>query len=249
MGSDSKLTAGSFAKHCNGQMIPVNRSLSYFSVIPIESGDLQRLVYDPAAAAPPQLLETLEHVRLVLVGYLEKPAKKDEAEGPLVAFRPPAASKEIYSAVTEFDGETYLFLAVKDSDVADSHDSLYDELAALFVDRAKDEALAPFVEVIRDELRHQVRGELEDRGWTLKEQLLSRQRDVTRDTKLFRSYVNQALVDTLSLYLHGLCCDIDVDSGPRQLPSRSIRRRLEVLREMLAPPSGVALFPEELPAH
>lgn len=230
-------------------MIPVNRSLSYFSVIPMEGADLQRLVYDPAAAAPPKLLETLRQVRLVLVGYLEKPTKKDESDGPLVAFQPPAASKQLYSAVMDYEGETYLFLAVKDSDVADTHDTLYDELAALFVDSADEKAIEPFVEVIRDELRHKVRGELEDRGWALKEQLLSRQSDVTRDTKLFRSYVDQAMIDTLSLYLHGLCCDIDVDSGPRQLPSRSIRRRLEVLREMLAPPSGVALFPEELTTH
>jgi hypothetical protein len=53
----------------------------------------------------------------------------------------------------------------------------------------------------------------------------------------------------LSLYLHGLCCDIDVETGPRQLPTRAIRKRLEVMREVLAPPSGVALFPEELPVQ
>jgi hypothetical protein len=53
--------------------------------------------------------------------------------------------------------------------------------------------------------------------------------------------------DTLVLYLHGLCCDIDVESGPRQLASRFVRRRLERLRDLLPPPAGVALFPEELP--
>ena len=38
-------------------MIPVDRTVSYFSVIPMDGSDLQRLIHDPAAAAPPKLLE------------------------------------------------------------------------------------------------------------------------------------------------------------------------------------------------
>jgi hypothetical protein len=248
MGSDSKVSAGEFTRHCNGQMVPVNRFLSYFSMIPLESSDLQRLVYDPAGAVPPKLLETIRDLRLVLVAYLEKPSKAAAADGPLVVFQPPPEPRELFSAVMEHEDETYVFLAVKDSDVADSHDTLYDELAALFVERADEKLLKPFFDLIREELRGQVRGELEERGWKLKEQLLSRQSNATRDTKLFRGYAEQALVDTLSLYLHGLCCDIDVETGPRQLPSRTIRQRLETLRSILEPPAGVALFPEEISA-
>lgn len=246
MGADSNFSAGSFARHCSDQMIPVNGKLSYFSVIPLEGSDLQRLIYDPAAAVPPKLLEIIQQVNLVLVAYLEKAPKKDEAEGPVVVFQAPPENRQVYSTSMEVDGETYLFLAVKDSDVADNHDAMYDELAALFVERADDATIEPFLSLIRDELSQEVRGELEERGWRLKEQLLSRQSDATRDTKLFRSYVEQAMIDTLSLYLHGLCCDIDVDSGPRQLPSRAIRKRLDVLRQIVAPPKGVVLYPEEL---
>jgi hypothetical protein len=53
-------------------------------------------------------------------------------------------------------------------------------------------------------------------------------------------------VDTLTLYLHGICCDIDVDTGPRQLPSRFMRRRLMLLEELFPPPKGYAVFPEQL---
>ncbi|MBI1358212.1 MAG: hypothetical protein GC160_28085 [Acidobacteria bacterium] len=237
---------GEFVRHLNGQMIPVNKSVSYFSVIPMEGPDLQRLIYDPAAAAPPKLLEILRDLRIILVGYLEKPRKGSEAEGPLMAFQAPAEARRLYSASYEHEGAEYVFLAVKDGDIADSHDTLYDELSALLVEHAGDEFLRPFHDLLREELGEQVRGELEERGWKLKEQLLRRQADATRDTKLFRAYADQALIDTLSLYFHGLCCDIDVDAGPLQLPSRTIRRRLETLRDMLSPPAGVALFPEEL---
>jgi alkanesulfonate monooxygenase SsuD/methylene tetrahydromethanopterin reductase-like flavin-dependent oxidoreductase (luciferase family) len=57
----------------------------------------------------------------------------------------------------------------------------------------------------------------------------------------------RAMIDTLTLYLHGLCCDLDVEAGPRQLPSRFLRRRLELLQGLFPPPSGIAVFPEELP--
>ena len=58
----------------------------------------------------------------------------------------------------------------------------------------------------------------------------------------------QSFADTLTLYLHGICCDIDVDTGPRQLPSRYLRRRLLLLEELFAPPPGYAVFPEQLEA-
>jgi hypothetical protein len=63
--------------------------------------------------------------------------------------------------------------------------------------------------------------------------LLRRQTNVKRETKLFRDYALQ-LLKTRSPHLHGLCCDIDVETGPRQMPSRYLRKRLEAL---------VALYP------
>ena len=44
--------------------------------------------------------------------------------------------------------------------------------------------------------------------------------------------------------MHGICCDIDVETGPRQLPSRYLRKRLEVLLGLYPPPAGYAVFPE-----
>jgi hypothetical protein len=47
------------------------------------------------------------------------------------------------------------------------------------------------------------------------------------------------------LYLHGICCDIDVDPGPRQLASNHIRKRLRYLRGLYPPPEGYAVLPED----
>ena len=246
MSVDSKVTVEEFAQHCNGQMIPLNSSLSYFSVIPLEDAELQRLIYDPASAMPPGVRKVAPNLRVVVVAYLEKPAK-DATGGPSVTFEAPARTRRMYSAVTEREDETYLFLAVKDSDVADYHDTFYYELASIIATKGADDLTGPFHELLRDELKSETRGELEERGWRLKEQVVRRQTDFSKQTKLLSNYFEQAMADTLALYMHGLCCDIDVEAGPRQLASSYVRRRLVLLREMLPPPKGVALFPEELP--
>jgi hypothetical protein len=246
MAPDSKISVESFARHCNGQMIPINGSLSYFSVIPLEDGDLQRLVYDPAATVPPKAHEIVPKLNLVVVGYLEKPTKGEEEEGPVVVFRRPAANKQMYSAVVEREGGSYLFVAVKDEDVADCHDSFYQELASLIVAHADAAMLDRYASLLREELKAEVRGEIEDRSWRLKEKVLHKSSS-SRTSKVFQEYARESMIDTLTLYLHGLCCDIDVEAGPRQLPSGRIRKRLELLRTLLPPPKGVAVFPEELP--
>jgi hypothetical protein len=242
----SDISVRSFAAAANGQMVPVSSSLSYCSVTPHEDVDLQRLIHDPASATPPVIASILPRLRIVLAAYLEKPHGKGSG-GAILAFKKPADSRRIFSTHVEEHGEDFIFLASKDEDVADCHDAFYYELATLVVDRADEESTGQFYMLLREELRNEVRGEVDDESWKLKDQLLSRQADPAKNTKAFRAYAREAMIDTLTLYLHGLCCDLDVEAGPRQLPSRYLRRRLELLRALFPPPSGIAVFPEDLP--
>jgi hypothetical protein len=90
---------------------------------------------------------------------------------------------------------------------------------------------------------------VDEPSWRLK-QGLRRSKNGTAASaaavKNFRAYARQSFIDTLTLYLHGICCDIDVDTGPRQLPSRFLRKRLMALEELFPPPAGYAVFPEQL---
>jgi len=56
-------------------------------------------------------------------------------------------------------------------------------------------------------------------------------------------YARQSFIDTLTLYLHGICCDIDVETGPRQLQSRYLRKRLSLLYELFPRPKATRYFP------
>jgi len=263
MSHETKVSVESFAAQCGGQMVPLSNSISYFAALPLKDDELRRLLFDPVAAVPPSVSETIPKLCIVLVPYLEKAGGRENTDGAepqnnsgrpkneanpleMVTYERPGQNRRLLSAVTELDGEIFLFLGVKDEEVADYHYTFYVNIAELMARRSDSPAPQRFFELLRSELKNNTHGEIDEKSWRMKEQLVRRQSDLSRDTKLRQGYFRQALEDTLTLYLHGLCCDIDVDSGPRQLASRHIRRRLELLRELWPPPAGFALFPEEL---
>jgi hypothetical protein len=263
MSHETKVPVEQFAAQCASQMVPLNNSISYFAALPLKEDDLRRLLFDPVAAVPPTVSETIPKLRIVLAPYLEKAGSRENAEAAeprnnslgnnaeakpfeLMSFERPAQNRRLLSALTEVGDETFLFLGVNDEEVADYHYTFYVNVAELIARRAESAMLERFYELLISEITNNTHGEIDEKSWRMKEQLIRRQSDLNRDTKLRQGYFQQALEDTLTLYLHGLCCDIDVDTGPRQLASRHIRRRLQLLRELWPPPAGFALFPEEL---
>ncbi|MGD0200357.1 MAG: hypothetical protein ABSD27_06355 [Bryobacteraceae bacterium] len=238
----AKLTVQEFAKRFRQEMIPVSNRLAYFSALPLTEDDIKEYLQEPVAALPPGLQAGLPPVSIIFVPYLARAA----GSGPgRVAFERPAERSRDWSAQFMAEGDGVLVFALKDREVADYHYFFYRAVAALAVDHAHFERLSDYADLLRDELRNRVHGEADEEGWKLKQALLQKQSHVRRDTKLFRSYARQSLIDTLTLYLHGICCDIDVDTGPRQLPSRHLRRRLELLHDIFPPPEGYAVFPAE----
>jgi hypothetical protein len=143
--------------------------------------------------------------------------------------------------------ETVLAFALKDQEVAEYHYRFYHLLATLMGDQWTEEVQTAYYRVLRDELSADAHGEVDEPSWRLKQGIRrSKGARAARSGKAFREYAQQSFVDTLTLYLHGICCDIDVDTGPRQLPSRFLRKRLMVLQQLFPPPQGYAVFPEQL---
>jgi hypothetical protein len=238
----AKLGVQDFAKRFRQEMVPLSNRFAYFSVLPLAEDDVKEYLEDPIAALPPALQAGLSRVCVIFVPYLEKPGGGSE----VVTFDPPSATVRALSASFSSDGDAVLVFAIKDQEVADYHYFFYRAIASITTEHFRPEKLAGYYDLLREELRDRIHGELEEESWKLKQALLQRQTDVRRDTKLFRNYARQSLIDTLTLYLHGICCDIDVESGPRQLPSRNVRRRLELLHDIFPPPDAYAVFPEEL---
>src|SRR4051812_23586920 len=239
----SRLTVEELAMRFRGEMIPLTSRFSYFSTLPVAEEDLRQYLNDPISAVSPAIAAALPPIGIVLAPYLEKGNGK---EGDCITFERPSESRQIAYSTRELAGLTVLAFSIKDIEVADYHYQFYNALAAVVASRWAVEIQERFHRTIREELSADIHGEVDEKSWHLKQALLRRQTNVRKETKLFREYARQAFEDTLTLYLHGTCCDIDVETGPRQMPSRYLRRRLELLITLYPPPEGYAVLPEQL---
>ena len=239
----SRLTVEELATRFRGEMIPLTSKFSYFSTLPVAEEDLRQYLNDPISAVSPAIAESLPAMGIILAPYIEKGNGK---EGDCITFERPPESRHVAFSTRELTGMTALALGIKDLEVADYHYQFYNALAGVVANHWTEETQERFYRTIREELSAEINGEVDEKSWHLKQALLRRQTNVRKETKLFREYARQAFEDTLTLYLHGTCCDIDVETGPRQMPSRYLRRRLELLMALFPPPDGYAVLPEQL---
>jgi hypothetical protein len=248
----SKLSVTQFAERFRGEMIPLSNTFSYFCAsMPMSEEDLKEYLEEPVAALPPSIAQALPKISILLVPYLERGDGHEKRKATLPGAdyvsieRPPEGRISPYTQL-KLGEETVLAFALKDQEVAEYHYRFYHLLATLMAEHWSDDVETRYIRVLRDELSADVHGEVDEPSWRLK-QAMRRSQNV-RNGKAFREYARQSFADTLTLYLHGICCDIDVDTGPRQLPSRYLRKRLLLLEELFAPPPGYAVFPEQLEA-
>lgn len=254
----SRVSVGQFAERFRGEVIPLSNTFGYFCAsVPMSEEVVKEYLEEPVAALPPAIAAMLPRISILLVPYLERcgerrlgSAKRKtraalEKIGDFVVAERPADGHQSWASQVSFENETVLVFALKEQDVAEYHYRLYRRLSALVADKWPNEVSAAYKALIREELAGSVHGEVDDDSWQAKQNLLRRQVNIKRDSPLFSDYVRQSFIDTLTLYLHGICCDIDVETGPRQLPSRYLRKRLNVLKSFYGPPSGYAVFPED----
>lgn len=238
-----KISIRQFAEQNRAAMIPLNATVAYYcSTGPMSEEDLKEYLKEPVAALPPSIAATLPKLSILLVPYL---ARKTKASEYVSAERPPA-SQASPSAQLVTDQETVLAFALKDREMAEYHYRFYQRLSTVLAEQLPREVESRFVRMLRDELTADVHGEVDEASWRIK-QTLKRGKSATANRN-FPKYAHQSFIDTLTLYLHGICCDIDVDTGPRQLPSRYLRKRLLLMEELFPPPKGYAVFPEQLNA-
>jgi len=228
-------------------MIPLGNRFSYFfTALPLNEDDIKEYLEQPISALPPSLRKALPEIFILLVPHLQRGAEKGEGGEDSVCFEEPAPERRAWTSRVMMPDCAVLVFALKGQDVASYHYHFFRLLAELAAEAAGPDLHEQFSGIVRDELSSGAPGEVDEESWELKQALLRKQRNLRRKTKGFTKYARQALVDTLTLYLHGICCDIDVEAGPRQLASRYVRRRLELLRSIFPPPEGYAVLPEDL---
>lgn len=240
---ESSLTTEDLARRLRPGLVTLNPRFAWHPMLPLAEEDLRQYLNDPIAALPPAVRPLLPKIGIVLAPYLERSTPK----GPVsVVTKKPAEARLVLSTQVVSGDFAMLFFTVKDEQVADYHYFLYDELAGLLSKSWPESVQEIWHRLLREELSAEVHGEVDERSWHLKQALLRRPMAARKDGKPFRDYARESFRDTMTLFLHGICCDIDVETGPRQIPSRYLRKRLEQLKNIFPPPEGHAVFPEDL---
>jgi hypothetical protein len=243
----SKLSVSQFAERFRSDMIPLGNTFSYFCAsLPWGEEDMRDYLEEPISALPPAISAQLPRTSILLVPYITK-----SKPGDIVSMEKPPEDKLAYTTQVKVGAETVLAFGLKGQEVAEYHYRFYNQIATIVADRSIKPGsveldLTQFVSLIREELVAEIHGEVDEESWRSKQALVRRAGKVRTDGKPFWTYARLSFIDSLTLYLHGICCDIDVDAGPRQLPSRFLRKRLLALREYFPPPHGFAVLPEDM---
>jgi hypothetical protein len=239
----SKLTVEMLAAEARGEMISLSNQFYYFAALPVAEEDLKQYLQEPLASMSPKIRKLLPKLGVLLVPYLEKGNGKHSA---LVVHEQPPENRSLYATRSQNGDMEWIAIAIKDEEMADYHYTLFSAIASVIAERWPDDVREQYTRLLREELKLEVHGEVDERSWHLKQGLLRRQANIRKESKIFQDYARQSFSDTLTLYLHGTCCDIDVETGPRQLPSLYIRKRLEMLQAAFPPPEGYMVLPEHM---
>lgn len=256
---------GEFARLFQAQATPFNQTFSYYAAAPFAADDQREFIDEPILALPPRVLAGLGQVVLLFVPFIERPADPaattrsgkrlvsklpppEATESFVTTTAPPPANRlpVVYLPAAAPGLAHTLVFGVQDVDSSDYHYNFFHSLSMLVFLTQPDSVLAAYRNVLREELKSRAHGEVDDASWKAKLDLLKKESGVRGESKLFLEYARQSFVDTMTLFLHGICCDIDVEPGPRQIASRYLRKRLQLLQIEYPQPVGYAVFPEEL---
>ncbi len=233
-----------FASSLGTGLEQLGRGFFYFAAVTMAPEDLREYLHEPVGSLPASVCEAIGPVRIVLTSYLER---APNGGAPLMAHQSPSAANRLRSAYLLEDRAT-LFFAVRDENPSEYHQIFFNTLAHLLSRRVGKETTEKYAALLLAEMEQRVNGEVDEPSWSRKQSLARSPGDQqpNKRSKPFREYVAQSFTDTMTLYMHGICCDIDVETGPRQLPSRWLRKRLEALYGWFPPPDGRPVLPEHL---
>jgi hypothetical protein len=97
--------------------------------------------------------------------------------------------------------------------------------------------------LLEEEIRHGVRGEIDEDALNAKQAYLP-SRAGRRSRAQFECYRDVSFVSTAAEYIHGLWHDVQIRVGPEHLPIAQLRRRMDLMAELFPPNPGYRVFDE-----
>jgi len=209
------------------------------SMIALTPAEERTMVREPAQAVPASVAERVGPLRVLMVPYIAC-----EESGDVVCKAKPHGETHT-SAWVETSERTNLLLACREVDAHDTGFEFLASVAELLRPRLTIAEFAAYDEVLNEELRHGVRGEIDEESLTAKQALLAI-RPWRRSRLQYEPYRDVSLVSTLAEYMHGLWHDVQIRVGSQHLPLQQLRRRMDLMSNLFPPNPGYAVFAKEL---
>ena len=230
------------AEYIQRTFVPLSRlghGWEMHSAVSLSPAEERMMVREPAQAVPDTIAQRLGKLRVLVVPYVAC-----SEPGDLVTFTKPEG--ETHSAVwVETEKQVSLVLPCRELDPHDTGFEFLASVAELLRTHLSPEELERFTELLEEELRAGVSGEIDEDALTAKEALVSA-RSRRPNPSRFEHYRDVAFVSTMAEYMHGLWHDVQVRVGPEHLPISPLRRRMKLLSELFPPNPGYSVFAKEL---
>ena len=231
------------ADYVRAEHIPISHLSHHWelhSEVALTPAEERTMLREPAHAVPEALAQRLGKLRVLVVPFVAC-----SENGDLVCFSKPGG--ETHSAVwMETDGCTHLVLPCRELDAHDTGFEFLASIAELLRPRLKASELETYTRILEEELRADIRGEIDEEAAAAKQPLLRNRLARARSLEQLERYRDVSFVSTLAEYLHGLWHDVQVRLGPEHLPVAQLRRRMDVLADMFPPNPGYRVFAEHL---
>ncbi len=230
------------AEYVTGTFVPISHlahGWEMHAAVPLTRAEERSMVREPAQAVPEGVAKRLANLRVLLVPYVGC-----AENGDLVCFVKPAG--ETHSSVwLDTEDRVNLILPCRELDPHDTGFEFLASVAELLHPRLAETELATYTQLLDEELRAGIPGEIDEDSLLAKEPLMKR-RVQRRARAAFERYRDISFAGTMAEYMHGLWHDVQIRVGPEHLPLPQLRRRMELLAGMFPPNQGYRVFADEL---
>lgn len=230
------------ADYVQGSFVPLSHlthEWEFHAGLTLSPAEERTMVREPAQAVPAVIAERLGKVRVLAVPYIACLETGD------VVTRLKPKGEAHTAAWVETPERINLLVACRELDAHDTGFELLGSVAELLRPRLTDSELAHYSQLLEEEIRHGVRGEIDEEALNAKQVHLTN-RTARRQRSQFERYRDISFVSTAAEYMHGLWHDVQIRVGADHLPVAQLRRRMNLMAELFPPNPGYRVFDETI---
>jgi len=229
-------------EYVEGSFVPLSHlahAWEFHAALALSPAEERTMVREPVQAVPAAIAQRLGKLRVLAVSYIAC-----LESGDVVSRQKPKGEAHT-AAWVESPARINLLLACRELDAHDTGFELIGSLAELVRPRLHPSELAAYSQLLEEEIRQGVNGEIDEDALNTKKAYLAN-RAGRRLRASFDRYRDISFASTAAEYIHGLWHDVQIRVGPDHLPIAQLRRRMDLMAELFPPNPGYQVFDEAM---